>query len=73
MTTTAADVDRLREAIQLIMEVRSCLDNSSDPCPGCGGSRYRNWTEHGSHEALSGAIGRLEKVIRWLEGGDRDR
>lgn len=63
----------LQSLLPGLVAVRDTMNtNSTSPCGDCGGTNYENWTEKQSHEALTAAISRVEKVLGWIDRGRID-
>lgn len=53
----------LNHAMNLIMEVRSTLDDSRSPCESCGTQAYTNRDEYQMAQTLDACINRLDKTL----------
>jgi len=59
-------VNGLRDAVDLLWRTVKQLDTSQTQCDGCGHARYVNWNHKQAHDALTGALSRIERAARLI-------
>lgn len=64
----------LDRAKDMIEEASKKMGNPSFQCTTCGTKRYKNFDHKNMMDALTGAVGRLERVSKQLRkiGGDAE-
>lgn len=60
--TPREQLDRIEEAKVALLLVLRNLDTGSTDCDSCGHMRYDSWNHKQAHDAINGAITRLEKA-----------
>ena len=58
---------KLRQAAELVREVRSSLNNRCVHCPLCNMDKYEAWPEHLVYEQLDAAVKKLHRMADSFE------
>ena len=66
--TLENNIALLAQAEELLLEVRSTLNNNSSVCEGCNKTTWESWEEHINYDSVKGTLYKIRKHLELFEG-----